>query len=194
MLDLKGMQILIVEDEFLLANDMARQFAKAGAKVLGPSVTVDEARLHVEKADAAILDIHVNGELVFPIADELARRRVPFVFFTGSENTKIPTRFHFVRKLRKPLSPEQLARELIGRPAADSHVEALLPGLRVAARLRVADTERADALVENTLRRAIDEIASRPAGVSLEDWLHDLLDDVHDETKPYGREPESRNW
>jgi CheY-like chemotaxis protein len=180
-LDLKGMQILIVEDEFLLASDLARQFSDAGATVLGPSNSVEHALEHVDAANAAILDVDLNGEDVFPIADELARRRVPFVFFTGHDEVDIPPRFHFARRVRKPASPSLLASELFGRMKPDGHVAALLPGLRIAARMLVYDPEKADILVEQTLRRAIGDIARQPRELTLEQWLHDLLDDIHSE-------------
>lgn len=193
MLDLKGMQILIVEDEFLLASDLASQFSGAGAKVLGPSTNLEQAWPHVHAADAAILDVNLNGELVFPIADALARRRVPFVFYTGFGGHQVPERFHFARVVQKPSSPAMLAQELFGRPGDGGSVDALLPGLRVAARLRNPDPENADAMVEQALRRAIEHISEKPRGTSLEDWLHDLLDEVDDRAVRYFPEPQDRN-
>ncbi|MFD0387833.1 response regulator [Tistrella bauzanensis] len=57
---------------------------------------------------AAILDINLNGKQVFSIADDLAQRNIPFVFFTGYDDILIPDRFRHASKLRKPVSWRRL--------------------------------------------------------------------------------------
>lgn len=188
MRDLRGVRILIVEDDWVLAGDLARYFGNMGAVVLGPAATVEHASMHTEVAEAAILDVNLNGRRVFPIADELMRRGVPFVFFSGDEDIVIPERLRHASNLRKSsdsyaifdalFPPERSA--LAGRPAVNlsDNVFSLLPKLRLAARLLLGDVDASDRLVERTLERAIDEIDRRRAGVSTEDWLNGIMRNI----------------
>ncbi|MCF6114343.1 response regulator [Mesorhizobium muleiense] len=188
MRDLRGVRILIVEDDWVLAGDLARYFGNMGAVVLGPAATVEHASMHTEVAEAAILDVNLNGRRVFPIADELMRRGVPFVFFSGDEDIVIPERLRHASNLRKSsdsyaifdalFPPERSA--LAGRPAVNlsDNVFSLLPKLRLAARLLLGDVDASDRLVERTLERAIGEIDRRRAGVSTEDWLNGIMRNI----------------
>lgn len=104
---LRGKVVLIVEDEFYLADDMASALAGVGAKVLGPFGRVEEARRLVEgeqAIDLAILDIDLFGDRVFPVADLLRARRTPFLFATGYDPEVIPQRFSDVPRLEKPFT------------------------------------------------------------------------------------------
>ncbi|WP_287209940.1 response regulator [Mesorhizobium sp.] len=188
MRDLRGVRILIVEDDWVLAGDLARYFGNMGAVVLGPAATVEHASMHTEVAEAAILDVNLNGRRVFPIADELMRRGVPFVFFSGDEDIVIPERLRHASNLRKSADsyavfdalfpPEKSA--LAGRPAVNlsDNVFSLLPKLRLAARLLLGDVGASDRLVERTLERAIGEIDRRRPGVSTEDWLNGIMRNI----------------
>ncbi|WP_292205055.1 response regulator [Mesorhizobium sp.] len=185
MRDLRGVHILIVEDDWVLAGDLARYFGNMGAVILGPAATVEHASIHTEAAEAAILDVNLNGRRVFPIADELMRRGVPFVFFSGDEDIVIPERLRHASNLRKSsdsyavfdalFPPERPA--LTGGRAVNlsDNVFSLLPKLRLAARLLLGDVDASDRLVERTLERAISEIDRRRAGVSTEDWLNGIM-------------------
>src|SRR5262245_36169155 len=77
----EGRSILVVEDDFIVAFDMQTLLEEHGARVLGPASSVSEARaiLARETPNLAVLDVNLNGEYVFPIADELRTRQVPFV-------------------------------------------------------------------------------------------------------------------
>ncbi|WP_287252118.1 response regulator [Mesorhizobium sp.] len=188
MRDLRGVRILIVEDDWVLAGDLARYFGNMGAVVLGPAATVEHASMHTEVAEAAILDVNLNGRRVFPIADELTRRGVPFVFFSGDDDIVIPERLRHASNLRKSsdsyavfdalFPPEKSA--LAGRPAVNlsDNVFSLLPKLRLAARLLLGDVGASDRLVERTLERAIGEIDRRRPGVSTEDWLNGIMRNI----------------
>ena len=82
--ELKGKTILIVEDEFFIGSDLEQILADAGAE----TVLVDAAGAAMEKLastrfDAVILDIHLQDESTYPVADELRRREIPFVFLSG---------------------------------------------------------------------------------------------------------------
>jgi DNA-binding response OmpR family regulator len=72
-------RILVVEDEYLLADELALELEERGAVVLGPVPTVARALdlLTAEAAlDGAILDVNLAGEPAFPVADRLFSRRV----------------------------------------------------------------------------------------------------------------------
>lgn len=104
---LRGRVVLIVEDEFYLADDLASALAGIGAKVLGPFGRVEEARRLLEgdqAVDLAILDIDLFGDRVFPVADLLRARHTPFLFATGYDQEIIPQRFSDVPRLEKPFT------------------------------------------------------------------------------------------
>ena len=110
-IDLKDVRILVVEDEYFLADDMRETLSEAGAEVLGPVPSVAEARALVEadaRIDAAVLDINLQGEEVFPVADLLRLRGVPFVFATGYDGWAIPERFADTSRLEKPQVGDKL--------------------------------------------------------------------------------------
>ncbi len=108
--------MLIVEDEYFLADDMAQVLQKFGAQVVGPVPTPDKALalLADEPVDAAILDINLKGQLVFPVADALRELSVPFVFATGYDETAVPEAYRDVPRWEKPFKPEDLAKALPG--------------------------------------------------------------------------------
>ncbi|HEU4961195.1 MAG TPA: response regulator [Sphingomonas sp.] len=105
-----GSTILIVEDEYLIADDLARDFAGQGATVIGPFATLDDAleRLDEHRPDMAVLDINLRGDAVFPLADALSARNIPFVFATGYDAGSIPDRFVRVPRCEKPVRSRAL--------------------------------------------------------------------------------------
>jgi DNA-binding response OmpR family regulator len=113
-------RILVVEDEALIAMDLARVVRRAGCEVVGPAGRVEEAlRLAAgQPIDAAILDVNLGGEESFGVADALARRGVPFAFLTGYDGTVLPGRFRGRLVIRKPYDAARLAAMLGGKAAA----------------------------------------------------------------------------
>jgi len=83
--ELSGMKIMVVEDEFLIAMASADLLTDSGYTVAGPVSSVKQGMRLIEQetVDGAILDINLRGEMVFPLADVLAERSVPFVHVTG---------------------------------------------------------------------------------------------------------------
>jgi DNA-binding response OmpR family regulator len=109
---ISGHRILVVEDEALLAFDLELTVSEFGGDVLGPAHSLDEARRIVSDTtdiDAAILDVDLRGEDVFPIAHILQLRGTPFVFHTGhGSRFELMTLFPGAIVCRKPASSAQL--------------------------------------------------------------------------------------
>lgn len=112
---LKGLSVLIVEDEFYLADDLALALADVSAKVLGPFGRVEEARRVIEdghEIDLAVLNINLVGDRVFPIADLLHQKGTPFLFATGYDPEIIPERLSGAPRLEKPVGTATVLRAL----------------------------------------------------------------------------------
>lgn len=111
-LTLRDCSVLVVEDEYLVAECLEVELAAAGAVVLGPVARVADALALLElqpKIDAAILDVNLQGEMVFPVADALTERSVPFIFTSGYDRSAVPKRFEHVLRYEKPADPSALA-------------------------------------------------------------------------------------
>jgi CheY-like chemotaxis protein len=112
---LRGRWILIVEDDCVTAMDLAETLSAAGARIIGPAVSIETALelvRHGPRLDIALLDVEVEGAFVFDVADELLKREVPIVFTTGYEPGEIPARFSAVRHCEKPIGIPAIAQAL----------------------------------------------------------------------------------
>jgi len=113
-----GNRILLVEDEILVAMMMKDIFTELGFSVLGPFSRLSEAMVAAvhEEIDAGIIDINLGGEFVYPVADVLKARQVPFVFVTGYGVESVEPRFGYVPIIKKPVQRHQLQKVFM--PAA----------------------------------------------------------------------------
>lgn len=114
---LAGRRIFIVEDEYFLADDIGRTLRALGAEIAGPVGHVDDALeiLHVGGVlDAAVLDVNIRDEMIYPIARALKARNVPFVFTTGYDKTTLGPEFQDVPLLEKPFDLPTMAQKLAG--------------------------------------------------------------------------------
>lgn len=106
-------RVLIVEDEELIALELSEELTGLGWCVIGPAATLNQAQeLLSLDVDAAVLDVNLRGRPVYPFAEELARRRVPFVFCTGYEMVDPEGRFAGTPVIRKPASAQAIAAAL----------------------------------------------------------------------------------
>jgi len=89
---LSGRRILVVEDEVIVAWALEDMLANMGCAVVGPAARVNQALAMIddESIDAVVLDLNLNGQMSYQVADVLASRGVPFVFLTGYHKSSIP--------------------------------------------------------------------------------------------------------
>ncbi|WAJ29443.1 response regulator [Antarcticirhabdus aurantiaca] len=114
---LRNKRVLVVEDDFFVAEETVRDFEDFGAEVVGPvsSLTLAfDVVLNGQAIDGAVLDINLLGERVFPLVDVLRRRGVPCVFATGYDRWTVPTDYQSVPLLQKPVVTAEVARALFG--------------------------------------------------------------------------------
>lgn len=114
---MSGMTVLVVEDDFIVAYDMQMMLEEQGARVLGPATSLAEAMalLAKERPTVAVLDVNLNGEYVFPLADELLAKDVPFLFATAyaDQGRLFPPATSNVTRLSKPVLPNVLIGQLM---------------------------------------------------------------------------------
>ncbi|MGY4515835.1 response regulator [Lysobacter sp. HA18] len=116
-------RLLVVEDEYLIADEMRRDLEALGASVIGPVPNVAAAMSLFDSdpdIDGAILDINLAGETVFPVAAALEARRIPFVFWTAYESWTLPSEFRDRPRLAKPSSAEEALRYLRPMPVIET--------------------------------------------------------------------------
>ena len=118
---LKGRNVLLVEDNMIIAMDGEDALRDLGADVI-TAASVGRAReaLALGAVDVAVLDFNLGHETSLPVADMLAARGIPFLFATGyGDGLELPARFERVTLVKKPYSGPTLAQALmpvIGAP------------------------------------------------------------------------------
>jgi CheY-like chemotaxis protein len=115
---LQDCRVLVVEDEYLIAADLAAVLGRAGATVVGPISTVaggERMASGYAPLHGAVVDVSLHGEMAWPVADRLAARGVPFVFATGYNRACIPERFSNVPCFMKPIMMGQVIMTLVNQ-------------------------------------------------------------------------------
>jgi PAS domain S-box-containing protein len=115
--DLRAHRIMVVEDEALIAMVLVDHLQEIGLSAVGPFSRVADALKVEEELDAAILDVNLGGESVYPVADMLHARGIPFVFMTGYGSASIDSRFAMVPVLQKPIEAKALEDMFVSRNA-----------------------------------------------------------------------------
>ena len=108
---LKGRRILLIEDSPVVGPFTAELLADLGCQVVGPAPNMAAAREIIESdepVDAAILDVHIRGDVVFPLCDALAAKGVPFVLTSGYAGWQIPDKWEDRPRLLKPYTIDQV--------------------------------------------------------------------------------------
>jgi CheY-like chemotaxis protein len=132
--DLANRSILVVEDEVIVAYDLVGIIEQAEGVVVGPAHCVKDglSRLDNGPIDVALLDVNLNGELVFGLADALEERHIPFVFLSGHSKDMTPARHRGHCLLNKPCNAPGVVRAL---SEAIAESEAPVPEEKSSARL-----------------------------------------------------------
>ena len=104
--------MLVVEDEYYIADDVSRSLRDIGAEVVGPvsSLTSAHAALDDGAFDCALIDLNLQGENAAPIADRLKQARKPFAIATGYGSSTIPDRLKATPRIEKPFDLPKLLR------------------------------------------------------------------------------------
>ncbi len=116
---LAPLHVLLVEDNFIIALDLAGLVREAGAEPVGPVASVRDALAALERGgvEAAILDINLGEENALALADELEARGIPFAFATGYSPDDV-------------LPPERATAPVLAKPYSAAEVGAVLDQLR----------------------------------------------------------------
>ena len=112
---LRGCRILVVEDEYIIAEAIVEVLSAAGAEALGPAPAVRNA-MHLiateDRIDGALLDVNLSNEAVWPVVDALISREVPMVLTTGYDAGLFPPMYSHLPRCEKPATGQHLARTL----------------------------------------------------------------------------------
>ena len=108
--------ILLVEDEYFIADAMQRSLEDAGAYVVGPAASVKDALalLDSEPVDGAVLDVSLYDGKVYPVAEVLMARGIPFIFTTGYDASDLPPAWRHVPRYEKSVDAATIAHALLG--------------------------------------------------------------------------------
>jgi len=112
---LEGLRVMIAEDNLFAAMELEKVLVDLGCEPVGPVAQLEQAlRLaQQENLDGALLDVDLRGELVFAVAEELERRRIPVIFASGYDTDDMfPAPFVQHPRLRKPFGETEIRRVL----------------------------------------------------------------------------------
>ena len=119
MIDIRGRRILIVEDEYFVADDLATDLRKLGAEIVGPVGNVAEALALIRAnpdLDGAVLDINLHGQMSYPVAALLVQAGTPFLFATGYDGWTVDDAYRGIVRHEKPVRPGDVVTALFGQP------------------------------------------------------------------------------
>ncbi len=107
---LAGKRIMVVEDEALISMMIEESLVDHGCKTVGPLARVDAAMraAETETIDAALIDVNLAGTPIYPVADILARRGIPYGFLTGYGEMGLHEAYRQRPVLKKPFTQKNL--------------------------------------------------------------------------------------
>jgi CheY-like chemotaxis protein len=114
-------KVLVVEDDFFIAQDISNELARRGLGVMGPIADSRSALdlITKERPDLAILDINLGGQMAYDVADALTSLHIPFIFASGYTRTSLPSRYQDVPLVEKPYRSQDLVQHVKSRFAGE---------------------------------------------------------------------------
>ena len=112
---LRDRRILVVEDEYMIAQEIVGVLADAGAEILGPVPRLAAATQLIaseNRIDGALLDVNLGNDAIWPAVDALLARHIPLVLATGYDASAIPPAYAHLPRCEKPISGQDLAHAL----------------------------------------------------------------------------------
>jgi CheY-like chemotaxis protein len=107
---LSGRKVLVVEDEMIVVWLLEDMLVDLGCAIVGPANSVNQAlaMIDAEAFDAAVLDVNLDGQMSYPVADALTARGMPFVFSTGYDKDTLRDGYRTFPVLQKPFHRSEL--------------------------------------------------------------------------------------
>ena len=105
-------RLLIVEDEFFIADDCASTAEKAGFEVVGPFLRLADVPQDLNGISAAILDLNLNGVSAYPLVDRLLEMKIPVVLYTGYDADHDP-KYADLPRVNKPTTCDEAIIEIM---------------------------------------------------------------------------------
>lgn len=178
------LRILVVEDDYFLAERLARDIRANGDTVVGPFADVHEAIHRVGLVQGAILDVKIQDETSFSVADSLIHHGVPMLFLTGYHPQVVPDRFARRHIYAKPSDSAPLLHDLHEQHHKNAFqetdsIEMVVMEVIRQAKIMMPDAASAERLVEAVLLRAIAETRETRIKGEIRACLLALLDDEY---------------
>ncbi|CAO3357718.1 response regulator [Azospirillum melinis] len=162
---LAGLRVLVAEDRGLIATKILHTLRLADCVPIGPASTLAAAVMLLQsedaELDAAVLDIDLRGQPVYPLAETLRERGIPILFVTGYCQSAIPGEWRTVHRIEKPFEPATLIASLeeacSGRPARGTPGSSYIASDAIA---RAVETLRTSRDLVTELHITLDETRS----------------------------------
>src|SRR5262245_32549584 len=109
---LAGRRLLVVEDDYLIAEEITDALRSGGAEVVGPVASIAAALdllAETEHVDGAVIDLNLKGKMSYPVADALLARAIPFTFLTGYDQINLPLQYQGIYLCEKPTNALKVA-------------------------------------------------------------------------------------
>lgn len=168
------MRILVVEDEYFIAQKLALEIQEQGDDVIGPFGNVHDAVLNIDKADAAILDIKLGIDDSFAIAELLRIRERPFLFLTGYDRSILPPKFSAQHVYHKPSHALPLLCDLRSQRSlipVEVQIEQVIKEMLLLAGQKMPDRSSAERLVEAAMISVIESVTNGQTHDDIRDVL-----------------------
>jgi DNA-binding response OmpR family regulator len=120
---LAGCRILVVEDEYLIADDLCQGLTDKGVTIVGPVGTLQDAQdmARAQEIQAAVVDINLRGEASYPLLDMLIERGIPVLLVTGYDVADVPADYRTLAMLQKPVGKASVAKACAALPMRAMH-------------------------------------------------------------------------